>query len=391
MSSVAIPFDSGSLDLLMLESGIDCILATSRHNVRYLLGGHYPHLFATGPTMGLGGYLSVVGYFREHNDLAFLVGNPLVGDTREAEATAMPELWISEMVTDLWSSKDAAAAAAALLERRRGSALVIGLEMSSLPAVAYQELALALTNATFVDATAVLEELRAVKTDEEISTLRQANIRTTQAIIATAHAKAGVSKRHLLQRLRVEDATRDLSFHHGLIAVGPSLVRTPSDETWTSGASASIDHGAELNGYHGDVARMAILGQPSQELIALWREVSSVQSAAIATLRPGATGRVIFEAASAATTSCPHSEDMFFTAHGIGLNQHEAPRLTVDGFDAGPRSYVDRGVQAGMTVSIETQMKSRVFGLLKIEDSVVITTQGSRLLAEGGLDWISVD
>ncbi|KIZ46788.1 hypothetical protein OO17_06205, partial [Rhodopseudomonas palustris] len=34
------PFDTGKLDRLMDEAGIDVIVATSRHNVQYLLGGY---------------------------------------------------------------------------------------------------------------------------------------------------------------------------------------------------------------------------------------------------------------------------------------------------------------------------------------------------------------
>ncbi|MEJ2375782.1 MAG: aminopeptidase P family N-terminal domain-containing protein, partial [Pseudolabrys sp.] len=38
--SLAIPFDHARLDRLMDEAGIDVLLATSKHNVQYLLGGH---------------------------------------------------------------------------------------------------------------------------------------------------------------------------------------------------------------------------------------------------------------------------------------------------------------------------------------------------------------
>ena len=40
MTAQAIPFDASRLDRLMDEAGIDVLLATSKHNVQYLLGGH---------------------------------------------------------------------------------------------------------------------------------------------------------------------------------------------------------------------------------------------------------------------------------------------------------------------------------------------------------------
>ena len=40
MTAQAIPFDAKRLDRLMDEAGMDVLLATSKHNVQYLLGGH---------------------------------------------------------------------------------------------------------------------------------------------------------------------------------------------------------------------------------------------------------------------------------------------------------------------------------------------------------------
>ena len=44
--SVGLPFDSSKLDRYLDEAGIDVLIATSKHNVRYLLGGHLHHFFA---------------------------------------------------------------------------------------------------------------------------------------------------------------------------------------------------------------------------------------------------------------------------------------------------------------------------------------------------------
>ena len=42
---LAIPFDHHRLDRLMDDAGIDVVLATSKHNVQYLLGGHRADFF----------------------------------------------------------------------------------------------------------------------------------------------------------------------------------------------------------------------------------------------------------------------------------------------------------------------------------------------------------
>ena len=58
----SIPFDADRLDRLMDEAGIDVLLATSKHNVQYLLGGHRAFFFDYMDAMGLSRYLPVVVY-----------------------------------------------------------------------------------------------------------------------------------------------------------------------------------------------------------------------------------------------------------------------------------------------------------------------------------------
>ena len=61
-SAPAIPFDADRLDRLMDEAGIDVLLATSKHNVQYLLGGHRAFFFEYMDAMGLSRYLPVLVY-----------------------------------------------------------------------------------------------------------------------------------------------------------------------------------------------------------------------------------------------------------------------------------------------------------------------------------------
>lgn len=50
--SAVTPFDAGRLERLLAEQGMDAVLASSRHNVRYLTGGHYHHFFARTQRLG---------------------------------------------------------------------------------------------------------------------------------------------------------------------------------------------------------------------------------------------------------------------------------------------------------------------------------------------------
>ena len=59
-----VPFDSGRLDKLMDEAGIDVLLVTSKHNVQYLLGGYRFFFFDYMDAIGLSRYLPVFVYVK---------------------------------------------------------------------------------------------------------------------------------------------------------------------------------------------------------------------------------------------------------------------------------------------------------------------------------------
>ena len=61
-SGLAIPFDHRRLDRLMDEAGIDVVIATSKHNVQYLLGGHRASFFDYMDATGVTRYLPVLVY-----------------------------------------------------------------------------------------------------------------------------------------------------------------------------------------------------------------------------------------------------------------------------------------------------------------------------------------
>src|SRR5207247_4848607 len=73
----SIPFDADRLDRLMDEAGIDVLLATSKHNVQYLLGGHRSIFFDYMDAMGLSRYLPIVIYPKGKSEKAAYFGHRL--------------------------------------------------------------------------------------------------------------------------------------------------------------------------------------------------------------------------------------------------------------------------------------------------------------------------
>jgi Xaa-Pro aminopeptidase len=78
---------------------------------------------------------------------------------------------------------------------------------------------------------------------------------------------------------------------------------------------------------------------------------------------------------------------MAFTAHGMGLITHEAPRLTGEGPVPYPADDADRPLEAGMVVSIETTLPHPKRGYIKLEDTVAVTEAGYEGFGDQGRGW----
>jgi Xaa-Pro dipeptidase len=382
LERTTLPIDVGRPDELMEAAGIDVLLATSKHNVRYLLGGYRFLFFSTMEAIGHSRYLPVVLYPRGRPERAAYIGHGM-----ERYENANLPFWTPTFLPGAAGSLGAAALAADELARIGSTGARIGIEPGFLPTDAHALLRDRLEGARFVDATGVLERLRAVKTPSELTKLKAASERITEAMLATiGWAREGTSKYEIIERLRVEEVQRGLEFDYCLLTLGASHNRAGSSQTWNPGEVMSIDSGGNFEGYIGDLARMGVLGEPDAELEDLLAEVEATQQAAFAAVRAGAPGGAVIAAGDAARRAGPNAACTEFVAHGMGLVSHEAPFLMdhpvgYTGVDA------DRPLEAGMVLSVETTMEHPRRGYIKLEDTVAVTVDGHDLFGESGRGW----
>jgi len=382
-SNASIPFDSDRLDRLMDEAGIDVLLATSKHNVQYLLGGHRAFFFDYMDAMGLSRYLPVVVYRKGAPGKAAYIGHRLERFQQEVHP-----LWVPEIQTSSNGSVDAVEKAIAYIKGLDTGPRRIAVEMGFMPLDAGTALRRAFPDSDMVDALFVLERQRAIKSAAELATLRQASdlvIDAMKTVIAT-HGP-GTTKQELADALKREEVKRGLTFEYCLIAAGASHNRAPSQQAWEEGDVLSLDSGGNFHGYIGDVARMAILGEPDEELEEVLGEIEQIQRAAMKPIRAGAMGGEIYAAAEQLVHKSKHHNHMEFLAHGMGLVSHEAPHLT----NNGPVPYSDedahRPLGSGMVISVETTLKHPQRGFIKLEDTVAVTDDGFEIYGEGARGW----
>jgi Xaa-Pro aminopeptidase len=142
-----------------------------------------------------------------------------------------------------------------------------------------------------------------------------------------------------------------------------------------------LDYGCTVDGYHSDMSRTIWLdGEPDAETQRMHQAVLESQEAGIAAITPGVTGHDVDEACRQVLRKFGY-EDAFVhsTGHGVGLEIHEGPRLAANSDDV---------LVPGNVVTVEPGVYVPGFGGIRIEDMVVVTKDGHRVLtkSEKGLD-----
>lgn len=380
---LGVPFDMARLDAILANAGIDLLLATSKHNAQYLMGGYKFIFFAAMDAIGHSRYLPFVAYEAGRPDRACYIGNRMEGGEHQNHP-----FWTPSVHTACWGSLDAAELVAEHVRKCGGERSRIGIEPAFLPVDAYELLRDRLPDAIFIDATGALERMRAIKTQAELQLLRQASEGITDAMLATiAAASEGSTKAQIIEGLRREETNRGLVFDYCLLTLGASHNRASSDQAWRRGEVLSIDSGGNFHGYIGDLCRMGVLGEPDSELKDLLAEVDSVQQAAFSRVRAGALGAEMIAHAEAALKSGPSAAFNDFFAHGMGLISHETPFLMTNHPVAYEGVDAERPLQAGMVLSVETTMSHPRRGFIKLEDTLAVTADGYEMFGERGRGW----
>jgi Xaa-Pro aminopeptidase len=382
VAAPAVPFDTKRLDALLDDAGIDVLLATSKHNVQYLLGGHRAFFFDYMDAFGTSRYLPVLIYPKGAPEKAAYVAHGMEGYQQQVKP-----LWVPEMIRGA-TSVDAMQKAIAQVKKLGVKAKRVGVETPFLPLDAADALRIGMPDAEIVNAVFPLERLRSRKTAEELAILKTASekvIDSMMTVIAT-HGP-GTTKQELADALKREEVNRGLTFEYCLVACGSSHNRAPSPQRWEQGDVLSLDSGGNYMGYIGDLARMAILGEPDAELEDLLGEIEAVQRTAMKVIKPGTIGGEIYAVAEERLKKSKIHNHTDFLAHGMGLVTHEAPRLT----STGPVRYegydADKPLEEGMVVSVETTLQHPKRGFIKLEDTVIVTPTGHEIYGEGGRGW----
>jgi Xaa-Pro aminopeptidase len=148
----------------------------------------------------------------------------------------------------------------------------------------------------------------------------------------------------------------------------------PAHDRIAEGALLIVDFGALVDGYHSDMTRTFVVGDPSPRQTDLLSVVSEAQARGVAAVGPGVTARAVDAACRRYLEDAGHGDRFTHgTGHGVGLLIHEAPWINASSDDA---------LAPAQVLTVEPGVYHGSFGGVRVEDTVVVTEHGCRPLTK---------
>jgi Xaa-Pro aminopeptidase len=273
--------------------------------------------------------------------------------------------------------------------RKRSKKWTIGIEAEHLTVAEKKRLANLLpTGVGLRDASSFVERVRMVKDDDELRLIRAAvQLGATLFDRALKVLKPGVKESRVAAEMEFaarQAGAEEMSFPT-IIASGARSGLPhgrATEQLIAPGGFVVCDFGVILAGYCSDQTRSVWVGTPSVPARQAYDAVKEAQAAAIAAVRPGVSvGEVDAAARKALQKAGLARYFTHSTGHGVGLEIHEAPRVS-----AGQKELL----RPGMVITIEPGIYFPGKWGVRIEDMVAVHEGGCEVLTPTSKDFLAV-
>jgi Xaa-Pro aminopeptidase len=254
----------------------------------------------------------------------------------------------------------------------------IGFESAHTTVSAFRRMSEKLAGIELIEIGSNLDEIRICKDGVEIELLRSVATLSSQALTALlAEIRPGVREIDIAMALEFEMRRRgaDGKAFDFIVASGERGAMPhgrASDKIIKSGELVTIDFGALKDGYHSDETVTVACGNPDIRALEIHAVVKTAHDLAIEAVRPGISCKDLDEVARSYIRDKGYGD--YFghgLGHGVGLEIHEMPSLS-------PRSTAV--LEKGMVITIEPGIYIPGFGGVRIEDTVLVTSDGCSVL-----------
>jgi Xaa-Pro aminopeptidase len=223
--------------------------------------------------------------------------------------------------------------------------------------------------------------VRAVKLPFEQQRLRKAAQLAEEGIaVALAIAAEGVTERDLAARVAATMAAGGGMPRFVVVTTGersPLADAFPTDLAARPGDLIRFDIGCVYEGYWSDIARTAVVGEPTPRQSSTYRALLQGMLAEFDVVKPGATAGEVFAAAQSTVERLagPNPYRRHHVGHAIGLSVYERPIIA----EGNPTV-----LEPGMVFCLETPYYELGWGGMMVEDTGVVTDDGFELFT--GMD-----
>ena len=235
-----------------------------------------------------------------------------------------------------------------------------------------------------VTAIPVTAGCRMIKDEHELALMQIASNATLKVYEAVYRALSPGMTQHQVSDL-IDLAYQRVGFRGGASVQTGEYTALPHGSTVPQvireGTVIMIDDGCSVEGYQSDITRTFVLGSASEKAKRVFDIVRQAQDAALKAAKPGVPLEAIDAAARNVIAAAGYGPGFkYFThrvGHGIGMDGHEWPYLVRNDMFGWTRSL---RAQPGMTFSDEPGVYIRGEFGVRLEDDMVIATDGARLL-----------
>ena len=234
----------------------------------------------------------------------------------------------------------------------------------------------------------LVERLRAVKDAGEVDAIRRA-VAVAQDALAAVLPTVRAGQRELDVGAALEQAlrVRGSEWHpfQTIVASGPRAAlphaRT-SERVIVTGDWLLLDFGAQVDGYCADLTRTVVVGAADEKQKLVHEVVRQAQRRALDGLRAGMTGKEGDALAREVIAQRGYGEAFGHSlGHGLGLEVHEAPRLS---------PTAEAPLLAGVVVTVEPGIYLPGWGGVRLEDDVHLTPAGPELLSDNRVELVEL-
>ncbi|MDQ6728258.1 MAG: Xaa-Pro peptidase family protein [Actinomycetota bacterium] len=243
-------------------------------------------------------------------------------------------------------------------------------------------------DADLVPTEGLVEGLRKVKDAGEVDRMAEAAAIADAALARVRHRLAeGPTEEQFALELDFEMRTGGASgpSFETIVAAGPNGAKPhhrPSGRRIGRGELVVIDFGAIVEGYCSDMTRTLCVGDPASEIARRMVDVvAESQRAGVDAVRAGAEGKAVDGACRDIIAEAGWADAFLHsTGHGVGLEIHEDPRVASTSTDT---------LVAGHVVTVEPGVYLAEHGGVRIEDTMVVTESGCRVLTNAPKELIA--